>query len=408
MQNSGNTKYIVIVGDGMAGWPLDELGGRTTLQAASTPNMDRLASCSVVGMVRNVPEGYPPGSDVANLSIFGYDPAKYYTGRAPLEAASIGVPLEDGDIAYRCNFITIDTSDGYENGVMVDYCGGHITTEEARELIASIEEKLSTEAIRFYPGTSYRHLMVWRGGAFTAACTPPHDITGRPFSAYLPKGDGENVLRGLMRASVDVLADHPVNRARIAAGKRPANCIWLWGQGGRPAMPDFQAKYGKTGAIISAVDLTRGIGVFAGFEVIIVPGATGYIDTNYDGKVAATLSALERLDIVYLHVEAPDEAGHSGDMKIKLTAIEDFDRRIVGPVLDGLEKRFQRYRVLLLPDHPTPIKIKTHSSEPVPYILHTKGDGFKTARAYDEKLGEQPDARNVDDGFRLMDELLEV
>jgi len=384
-------KHIILLGDGMAGWPLKELGGKTCMQAAATPNMDTLASDSaVVGIARTVPNGYPAGSDVANLSIFGYDPANYYTGRAPLEAASMGVRLNDSDVAYRCNLVTL--TPGNNSAVMDDYSGGHITTEEADGLIKSIKKKLDTDEIHFHPGISYRHLMVWHKGKDKINCTPPHDITDKEISEYLPKGDGEKTIRDLMKASVEILEKDPINLKRKAAGKKTANSIWLWGQGRRPAMPTFKEKHGRSGAIISAVDLTKGIAVLAGFEVINVEGATGYIDTNYEGKVEASLKALERLDMVYLHVEAPDEAGHTGNIKDKLTAIEDFDRRIVGPVLQGLEKLGDRYRVLVMPDHPTPIEIRTHSSEPVPFLMYTKGDKFCKKRLFDENIKNDPDA----------------
>lgn len=399
-------KHIILLGDGMAGWPLKELGGKTCMQAAATPNMDNLASNSaVVGIARTVPEGYPAGSDVANLSIFGYDPASYYTGRAPLEAASMGVRLNDSDIAYRCNLVTLTPGNG--STVMDDYSGGHITTEEAHGLIKSIKKKLDTDEINFHPGISYRHLMVWHKGKDQLNCTPPHDITGKEISEYLPKGDGEKKIRDLMKASAEILEKDPINLKRKAAGKKTANSIWLWGQGRRPAMPTFKEKHGKSGAIISAVDLTKGIAVLAGFEVINVEGATGYIDTNYEGKVEASLKALERLDMVYLHVEAPDEAGHTGNIKDKLTAIEDFDRRIVGPVLQGLERLGDRYRVLVMPDHPTPIKIRTHSSEPVPFLMYTKGDKLCKKRLFDENIKNDHDAVTFEQGYKLMNYFLE-
>ncbi len=409
-------KHIILLGDGMAGWPIKELGAKTCMQAATTPNMDRLASASVVGVARTVPDGYPAGSDVANLSIFGYDPARYYTGRAPLEAASMGVSLESSDVAYRCNLVTLTSGNGntvmkdYGEAVMDDYSGGHITTEEAHALIRSIQKKLATDKINFYPGVSYRHLMVWNGGSDKLNCTPPHDITGRKITEYLPTnlpdGEGQKTIRSLMQASVEILQNDPVNLKRKSAGKKIANSIWLWGQGRRPAMPTFKAKYGKTGAIISAVDLTKGIAVLAGFEVINVEGATGYIDTNYEGKVEASLKALERLDMVYLHVEAPDEAGHTGNIKDKITAIEDFDSRIVGPVLKGLEK-FGNYRVLVMPDHPTPIEIRTHSPEPVPFLIYTKDDKPRKKRCFNENIKNDPDAITFDQGHKLMDYFLD-
>lgn len=402
------SKYIVLLGDGMAGWPLEELEGRTCLQAAHTPHMDYLAgSATLFGSVRTIPDGFPAGSDVANLSIFGYDPRKYYTGRSPLEAGSMGVELADEDVAFRCNLVTLDASDDREDPVMEDYSGGHITTDEAGELIESLKKDLQSSEIRFFPGVSYRHLMVWKGGSDRMETTPPHDIIGRKIREYLPSGDGAERILSLMNFSRDMLADHAVNRRRLDTGNRPANSIWLWGQGKRPAMPRFREKYGKSGAIVSAVDLTRGIGFFAGFEIILVPGATGYLDTNYAGKVEASLEALERLDLVYLHVEAPDEAGHSGNYRDKIRAIEDFDSRIVGPVMKGIAK-FDRYRILLLPDHPTPISIRTHSPEPVPYVLYSSGERGQAGRKFDEGITDDKEGFTFEEGHLLMDALLEV
>ena len=364
-------KYIILLGDGMADRPRADLGNRTCLQAAKTPNLDQLASAGQVGMVSTVPDGYAPGSDVANLSVLGYDPRKYYTGRSPLEAASIGVSLGPDDVAFRCNLVTLKVAGSGSAAehrrafLMEDFSAGHISTSEARTLIEEIGGKLGTEHIRFYPGVSYRHLMVWKGGKDRIDCTPPHDIQDKNIQDYLPRGEGDDVINELMEASFDILTNHPVNKGRLEAGKRAANSIWLWGQGKRPSMPTFREKYGLEGAVISAVDLTKGLGVYAGFEVITVPGATGWIDTNYVGKAEHALFALKSKDIVYLHVEAPDEAGHTGDVKNKIKAIEDFDELIVGNIMHGM-KQFDEYRILALPDHPTPLEIRTHSAEPVP------------------------------------------
>lgn len=396
-------KYVVLIGDGMADRPLNELGGLTPLQRAATPHMDRLAREGTFGRVHTVPRGFPPGSDVANLSILGYDPARYYTGRAPLEAASIGVRLEEQDVAYRCNLVTLNFSDR-TTPVMEDYSSGHITTEEARTLIGALKCELERGDISFSPGVSYRHLMVWNGGSDEVECTPPHDILGKEIGPYLPKGRGEEVLRDLMRRSVGILEGHPLHKMRIESGKRPANSIWLWGQGRRPSLPPYREKYNVTGALISAVDLTKGLGIYAGFEVLKVPGATGWLDTNYEGKVQYALEALRKADFVYLHVEAPDEAGHSGDYKNKLKAIEDFDARVVGPVLKGLEERFTEYRVLLMPDHPTPIELRTHSADPVPFVIYDSRDKKNTAGAtYDEPSMERPGVMVVEEGHTLMD-----
>lgn len=308
-------KYIIIVTDGMADRPLKELGGKTPLMVAFKPNMDRLASDGIVGIVRTIPEGLYPGSDVANLSIMGYDPRIYYTGRAPLEAASIGVKLKEEDVAYRCNLVTLQFNRDKTRAIMEDYSAGHITTDEARELIKAINQTISTESISFYPGVSYRHLMVWKDGIAECECTPPHDITGKEITDYLPSGKADEVLRSLMLRSVAVLESHPVNRTRIQKGLRPANSIWLWGQGKRPNIPTFVEKYGLKGSLISAVDLTKGIGIYAGLKIINVPGATGYIDTNYVGKAEYGINSLKEHDLVYIHIEAPDEVSHEGSIE---------------------------------------------------------------------------------------------
>lgn len=362
-------KYVILIGDGMADNPIEELGGKTPLEFASTPNIDSIAGTGKFGLFQTVPQGYSPGSDVANLSVLGYDPKKYYTGRAPLEAASIGVKLGPTDIAFRCNLVTLIDQDGTK--VMGDYSSGHITTEDASRIILDLDKAFAGEGVRFYPGTSYRHLMVWKDGVKALKTTPPHDISDKKIDDHLPKGSGAEKLIGLMKKSWDILKDHPVNRERISKGKKPATSIWLWGQGSAPQMPSMKDRFGVDGSIISAVDLMKGIGIYAGLEVINVPGATGYIDTNYKGKAEHAMAALEKKDFVCVHVEAPDEAGHNGNLKDKLQAIEDFDREIVGPILKGLEK-FDSWRVVVLPDHPTPIALKTHTPDPVPFAMCTE------------------------------------
>lgn len=396
-------KYVVIIGDGMADRPIAELGNMTPLQKAHTPNMDRLAQQGTVGISHTIPQGFHPGSDVANLSIMGYDPARYYTGRSPLEAASIGVAMNDTDVAYRCNLVTLRTeADG--RVIMEDYSSGHITTDEARELIAALAKELNSEAIDLYPGVSYRHLLLWHNGSTTPVCTAPHDILEKDIAHHLPTGKGADVVRDLMERSKSILANHPVNTKRIAEGKRPATSIWLWGQGKRPALPSYQEQYGVTGALISAVDLTKGLGLYAGFEILDVPGATGWIDTNYEGKAQYALDALERVDYVYIHVEAPDEAGHSGNVQYKLQAIEDLDAKVVGPVLKGLEERYDEYRVLLMPDHATPIFARTHTSEPVPFVIFdSRTPQYQPDRTYDERIADRPDCVVVEHGYTLMD-----
>jgi len=406
-------KYIILLGDGMADRPHADLGGKTCLQAAKTPNMDSMASQGEVGMVQTIPEGFPPGSDVANLTVMGYDPRKYYSGRSPLEAASIGVQLGPDDVAFRCNLVTLRVTSvkspepgKVKRTLMEDFSSDHISTEEARVLMEEIDSKLGTDHIRFYPGVSYRHLMVWKGGKDKMECTPPHDIQDKDIVDYLPRGEGDDVINTLMQTSMELLLTHPVNKTRKENGKRMANSIWLWGQGKRPSMPAFRDKYGIEGAMISAVDLTKGIGLYAGFEVVNVPGATGWLDTNYVGKAEHALFMLKTKDIVYVHVEAPDEAGHTGDLKNKLKAIEDFDEFIVGNIIHGM-KQFDEYRIMVLPDHATPIELRTHSSEPVPFIIY---DSTKIRhgqqRPYDEQIGRQKDALTVKEGYTLMDYFL--
>jgi len=403
-------KYIILLGDGMADRPHADLGGKTCLQAAKTPNMDLLASRGRVGMVRTVPAGFPPGSDVANLTVMGYDPRKYYSGRSPLEAASIGVKLGPDDVAFRCNLVTLRLTGGKSaasgkgrRAIMEDFSAGHITTQEARLLIEEIDSKLGSDHIRFYPGVSYRHLMVWKGGKDKIECTPPHDIQDKDILDYLPRGEGDEVINALMEASTELLLAHPVNKARQESGKRMANSVWFWGQGKRPSMPTFREKFGIEGSMISAVDLTKGIGIYAGFEVITVPGATGWLDTNYVGKAEHALFSLKTKDIVYVHVEAPDEAGHTGDLKNKIKAIEDFDEFVVGNIMHGM-KQFDEYRILVLPDHPTPIEIRTHSDDPVPFVIYdNKVEREGDPISYDEQIANRKDALFVQEGHTLME-----
>ncbi|HXX82257.1 MAG TPA: cofactor-independent phosphoglycerate mutase [Thermodesulfovibrionales bacterium] len=396
-------KYIVIVGDGMADRPLKELGGKTPLQKAFTPNMDRLAREGIIGSVRTIPKGLHPGSDIANLSILGYDPKLFYTGRAPLEAASMGVELRDADVAYRCNLVTLRYNKEKTRAVMEDYSGGHVSTDEAAVLIKDIDKALGTSDIKFYPGVSYRHLMVWRGGEQRVECVPPHDIIGKDICDYLPTGHGEEVLRRIMMESVGILSSHSVNKERLAAGKKSANSIWLWGQGKKPSIPRFKEKYNLDGALISAVDLTKGLGVYAGFEILRVPGVTGYLDTNYTGKAEYSLKALERVDLVYVHVEAPDEAGHSGNCVDKVKAIEDFDAFVVGAIMRGAQS-FREYRILLMPDHATPIEAKTHTDEPIPFVIYdSRATRTNDGAAFDESIVGRRDIRVVEEGHTLMD-----
>ncbi len=379
-------KYIILLGDGMPDYPIKELGDKTPLEYAKTPNMDFIAKNGTVGCVKTIPDGFPPGSDVSNLSILGYDPAKYYTGRAPLEAASIGVKLSPTDIAFRCNLVTLKPTEN--ELIMEDFSAGHISTEESKELINVLDKKLGTDDIKFYSGVSYRHLMVWKNGSNNLKLTPPHDISGKNIKSYIPQGDRANILTELMNSSQMVLSNHKINKERKNNGKNPANSIWLWGHGKAPAMPTLKERFNLTGSIIAAVDLMKGIGIYAGLTPIDVPGATGYIDTNYEGKADYALKELENKDFVYLHVEAPDEAAHNGSLENKIKAIEDFDKRVVGRILEGI-KKFKEYRILVVSDHPSPISIKTHSSENVPFAIYPKKGG-NGAEGFSEKIVGNP------------------
>lgn len=381
-------KYIVLLGDGMSDYSIDSLGGKTPLEYANTPNMDFIANNGIIGRVKTVPDGFPPGSDVANLSVFGYEIVKYYTGRSPLEAASMGVVLAPDDVAYRCNLVTL--VEGMGGLIMDDFSGGHISTEEAAQLIAELQKELGSEEFTFYPGVSYRHLLVWKGGSDKVKTTPPHDISDRVVLPHFPSGERAQPVSELMKRSRKVLEKCEVNHRRIKEGKKPANSIWLWGQGKAPKMPDYKTRYGLTGSVISAVDLLKGIGVYAGLDIVNVPGSTGYIDTDYSAKASYALKELESKDFVYLHVEAPDEAAHSGSLENKIKAIEDFDEKVVGAVLKGL-KKFDSYRILLMPDHATPLSLKTHTPDPVPFAIYPvcEGEGPRSESGYNEAAAEK-------------------
>lgn len=396
-------KIIVLLGDGMSDEPCAELDGKTPLQAAHTPNMDRMAQAGLVGLAQTVPAGLPPGSDVANLSVFGYDPRSCYTGRSPLEAVSMGVELGPNDVAFRMNLVTLTPHNG--RVYMEDFSAGHIGSEESHQLIKALQDQLGNGQFQFYPGVGYRHLLVWRDGKDTMTATPPHDISGKEVLTYLPKGEGADELISLMNSSQMVLHNHPINKQREAREELPATSVWLWGHGKSPVLQPYREKFGLSGAVISAVDLMKGIGLCAGLEVINVPGATGYIDTNYQGKADAALAALERLDFVYLHVEAPDEASHSGSLENKLKAIEDFDRLVVGTVLAGAD-RFDDLRILCCPDHPTPVRLKTHTSDPVPFVIYRHGQQLGNgATAYDEQQARATGLL-LEQGSMLMERLL--
>lgn len=368
-------KYVVVLYDGMADYPVPALGGKTPMMCAKKPNMDYLAQRSEVGLIKTVADGLKPGSDVANMSVMGFDPMKFYTGRSPLEAASIGIDMKPSDVSLRCNLVTL-SEDGkpYEEKTIEDYCADDISTEEAEEIIKTIEEELGTDEFRFYSGVSYRHCLIWANGTTDlGTMTAPHDITGKVITDYLSTAENAKPLIEMMKKSYDILKNHPVNLARKAQGKRPANSIWLWGEGTRPAMKSFEEIFGIKGSVVSAVDLIKGIGGCAKMEVAEVEGATGYLDTNFEGKANAALDLLERNDLVYIHFEAPDECGHRNEPENKVKAIEMIDSRVLPILFDGL-KKYDDYKIMILPDHPTPIVTRTHASDPVPYLIYHKNN----------------------------------
>ncbi len=388
-------KYAILVGDGMADQPIEELGGKTPLEYAKTPNMDALAAQGRTGRVSTVPEGMDPGSDVANMSLLGYDPRTYYTGRAPIEAASLGLPISGRDTAFRCNLVTI------EKGAMQDYSAGHIGTEDAGELIMAINKKLGTEAIQFYPGVSYRHILIITD--FTPLgirTTPPHDITGQKVKPHLPQGNHSDMLVSLMKGAHAYLVRSKINKKRKEDGKSPATDIWLWGQGQPGVFPSLYERYGLTGSVISAVDLVQGLGKLGGMTARFVEGATGYLGTNYEGKVQSALRALKKEDLVYLHVEAPDETSHEGSVEKKLQAIEEFDKNVVGPMRKGMTK-FEMWRILVCPDHPTLLSTKTHDATPVPFVVAGTGIGSDKVKQYNEK--SIPQTEDTFTGVTLFD-----
>lgn len=398
-------KYAVILGDGMADEPLETLGGKTPLEYAATPYMDMLAGKSEIGMAKTIPDGMKPGSDTANLSVMGYDPKRYYTGRSPLEALSIGVDLRESDVAFRCNLVTLsEETSVYENKTILDHSSGEISTEDAEILLNALKEAFDDETYMLYKGTSYRHLLVWNQGE---ACelTPPHDILGKPIGPWLP---ADPKLRRMMEKSYEILNNHPLNIERAEKGLHKANSAWFWGAGTRPALSSFQEKTGCTGAMISAVDLLKGIAVGAGMKVIEVPGANGGLHTNYEGKAQAALKALleDGSDFVYVHLEGPDEMGHQGDLESKILSIEYLDSRIIGPVYEGLKESGEDFRMLILPDHPTPVRLRTHVSDPVPYLLYDSRKECSSSFLYNEKDAAKTGILRSE-GCRLMDRLLE-
>ena len=402
-------KYAVILGDGMADYPVPELNGRTPLEVAEHPHMDALARNGEFGLVQTIPAGMKPGSDTANLAVFGYDPKVYYSGRSPLEACSMGIELSQADVTYRCNFVTLSDTVHPEDAVMTDYSAGEISSEEAAQLVACLNERLGTEAVHLYPGFSYRHCLVLRNAETGADLTPPHDISGQPVKAFFPKGTHAELLNGWMRTACEILPDHPVNRERVRQGKNPANAVWFWGEGRKPALTPFTEKTGLRGAVVSAVDLVQGIGVAAGMQVLKVPGATGTYETNFDGKAQAAIQAFrDGTDYVYVHLEAPDECGHHHQVKEKVWSIEQIDRRILAPIQAYLEESGEAYALLLLPDHPTPLVKMTHVSDPVPYVLYHKGNhagrsGVRYTEGYAGVAGLL-----LPDGSRLIDRMLHM
>lgn len=400
-------KYLVMLCDGMADEPNEALGNSTPMEKANKPCMDSLAAKAEVGIVKTVAEGLKPGSDVANLSVLGYEPAVYYSGRSPLEAASIGIDLKDTDVTLRCNLVTLSDDEDYENKTILDYCADDISSEEAKILIEYIQEKLGNDVFRFYPGVSYRHCLVWsNGNPHPGVLTPPHDITGKVITDYIPKGEAVDELYDLMKKSYDLLRDHPVNQARIARGKRPANSIWLWGEGTKPLLDNFSEKFGKKGSMISAVDLLKGIAICAGMNSVDVEGATGYLDTNFDGKCKAAIEEFKKgADLVYIHVEAPDECGHRGEIENKVKAIEMIDEHILAPVVEFL-RGYDDFAVLVCPDHPTPLSIRTHTSTPVPYLIYdSKNEIDSGVKVFCEKEARET-GNYIEKGFTMMNYFL--
>lgn len=398
-------KYIIVLSDGMAGRPLEELDGKTTLEAADTPNFDRLAEKAEIGLASMVPEGMAPGSDTANLSVMGYDPKIYYTGRSPLEALSIGVDMAADDVSFRCNLVTL-TEDGgaYEEQKIIDHSSSEISTEDSTVLLEALKEGLKREGYEFYAGTSYRHLLIWKHGE-VLELTAPHDILTKTVGEYLPK---DLVLLDMMKKSYEILKDHPINVERKKQGLNPANSAWFWGAGTRPALASFEEKTGKKGVMISAVDLLKGIAVGADMDRIIVEGANGGLHTNYEGKADAAIHALleDGYDFAYVHVEAPDEMGHMGSMTDKITAIENVDGRVVARITEAMERSGEDYRLMILPDHPTPICVRTHTSEPVPYMIYDSRKAIDGIHTYNEKEAAKSTCI-WKDGYRLIDHLLE-
>lgn len=402
-------KYVVVLGDGMADWKIESLGNKTCLEAANTVTLNKLAPLSEVGLCKTVPDGMKPGSDVANMSVLGFDPHRFYTGRSPLEAVSMGIKLTDTDVTLRCNLVTLTDEKNYEDKTMVDYSAGEISTEEAAELIAYLKKSLDNERFTLYSGISYRHCLVVKNGVTGHDLTPPHDISDRKINDHLPKGELGGVYLEMMKKSAKLLADHPVNKKRVAEGKRPANSIWLWGEGTKPALSPFEKAHALKGGIISAVDLVKGIGMLADMRVIEVEGATGNYDTNFKGKSEAAADALiDGLDFVYIHMEAPDECGHHGDVAHKIYSIEQIDNVVIPTLCGKLESAGEKYAVLVTPDHPTPCACKTHVSEPVPYLIYSNVKNLSNGAVRYTEDEAKKTGTYVADGYKLIERLLAV
>ena len=399
-------KYVIILGDGMADEPIDSLGGKTPLEYANTPTMDEMAKRALVGLAKTIPDGMSPGSDTANLAVIGYNPKVYYSGRSPLEALSIGVDMKDTDIAIRCNIVTLsDEKDiPYEERTILDHSSGEISTADAAALIDAVKAEFENGTYKFYVGTSYRHLLIWDKGE-VLPLTPPHDILTKKIGEYLPK---DNALREMMKKSFDILDNHPINLTRADKGKNKANSLWFWGAGTKPALSSFEEKTGKRGVMISAVDLLKGIAVGTGLKNIIVQGATGGLDTNYEGKADAAVKALaeDGYDFAYIHVEAPDEMGHQGSVDKKIKSIEYLDSRVIKRVKEGLDKAGEDYRILVMPDHPTPIRLRTHTADPVPFMMYDSTKELGKSKAYNEREAKKSGVFEKD-GYRLIDKLME-
>lgn len=401
-------KYVVILGDGMADLPSKAHGNKTPLEAAHKPTIDLLASSGEVALCDTIPEGMSPGSDTANLSVMGYNPRQYYTGRSPLEAVSMGIDMAATDVVFRTNVVTLSEDEPYEEKRMLDHSASEITTEESRALLAVIDEAFSDAVKKFYPGVSYRHALVWQEGSTEVTLTPPHNILGQVIKDHMPKGAHSEVIAAFQKRSYALLNNHPVNLKRAAKGLNKANAIWIWGEGTRPSLPPFEAKYGKKGTMISAVDLLKGIAIAAGMTSIDVAGATGTIHTNYEGKVTACLEALATgSDFVYLHVEAPDECGHQGNFTEKTKAIELLDEKVVKPIYEALTDGDEDFRLLIMPDHPTPVALRTHTSDPVPYVLYDSSAVKDSGRTYTEAEGAKNGVR-FKEGHTLMGYFLET